>query len=267
LEERESLQCIVDLKYEVYGKAVKLDPVAEAYPTLKIMKHVAEEHVGKEKNGNFHISKTVELKNLCLGISPVTLRLLIDTKTYSRLKDASFKSPYRIPSHSKEIGEDLLESITIWVNAKKVLKDEKRVPGSEKLSSLNLSVYQSKEFGYFDSSKNKTFFLVGDSAFGVPYFRSLNNGLLSGTKLAEYLSVVLSDHTKENVEKNIAGYSTFVRQLAGVEIARAKTKQHFFKLGQLALKVRYLLYSLLILFQDEWCGTLASPSMEQKAKS
>ena len=51
LQERESLQCIVDLKYEVYGKGEKLDMVSEAYPTLKIMKHVAEEHVGKERNG------------------------------------------------------------------------------------------------------------------------------------------------------------------------------------------------------------------------
>ena len=164
---------------------------------------------------------------------------MIDTNTYANVKEASFKSPFRIPTHSKEIGENLLESIKIWLNAKKVLKNESRVPGSEKLSSLNLSVYQAKNVGIYD--KNKAFFLVGDSAFGVPYFRALNNGLMCGTKLAEYLSVVLDDSSKANVEKCIAGYSYYVKKLASIEISRAKSKQHFFKLGQLALKVKDVL--------------------------
>lgn len=47
LDVHESLQCIVDVKYEVYGQGKKMSLVDQAYPTLKIMNHVGEEHVGK----------------------------------------------------------------------------------------------------------------------------------------------------------------------------------------------------------------------------
>ena len=101
-----------------------------AYPTMKIMNHVVEEHVGRT-NGQ--------------GRTPVTLRLLVTEETHARVKGASFKNPYYIPTHHDLLGEKLVESITIWLNAKAILVGEQRVPGSEKISALKLSTYCSAE--------------------------------------------------------------------------------------------------------------------------
>ena len=50
------------------------------YPTLKIINHIAEEHIGKMKN----------------NVSPVTLRLLVSPEEFEPLRQASFKSPFCI---------------------------------------------------------------------------------------------------------------------------------------------------------------------------
>ena len=115
----ESLQCIVDIKYEVYGAGRALRFIDQVYPTLKVMKFIGEEAVGKPGNDN---------------ITPITLRLLIDKDTFDRVKEASFKNPFNLATHKEKIGADLMESITIWMNAKAMLCGEKRVPGSEKLT-------------------------------------------------------------------------------------------------------------------------------------
>jgi hypothetical protein len=63
----------------------------------------------------------------------------------------------------------IVESITMWMNAKQKFANEQRVPGSEKITALNLSVYLAS---HVTLSTDKThYFLVGDSAFGVPFFR------------------------------------------------------------------------------------------------
>ena len=214
----ESLQYIVDIKYEVFGEGKKLNFVDQAYPTLKIMHHVAEEHIGKVKEGK----------------TPITLRLLINKKTYENVKGASFKSPYFIPTHADKIGKEMLESITIWMNAKSLLVGEKRVPGSEKISALNLSVYRSSKVAL--TKGDTCYFLVGDSAFGVPFFRALNNGLLCGTKLASTLNLILFEKNVMDI-RTIEKYSEVVIALARMEIRKAKNKESMLQLAQIATKV------------------------------
>src|SRR3546814_11581717 len=65
------------------------------------------------------------------GRTPVTLRLLVTEETHARVKDASFKNPYYIPTHRDLLGERLVESITIWLNAR---SEERRV-GKECVST------------------------------------------------------------------------------------------------------------------------------------
>lgn len=65
--------------------------------------------------------------------TPITLRLLIDQDTYERVKGASFKSPYYIPTHFDKLGSKLVQSITIWLNAKAIILGERRVPGMHEL--------------------------------------------------------------------------------------------------------------------------------------
>lgn len=97
------------------------------------------------------------------------------------------------------------------MNVKAHLHKERRVPGSEKLTALDLTVYRSSQYVKFvdsPSSSNdnklpkKAFCIVGDAAFGVPFFRALNAGLLSGSKLGEELSqVILSDDVEGPLKK------------------------------------------------------------------
>ena len=172
---RKDLQFIVDVKYEVYGKAKKMPMVKYGYPTLKLMNHVAVEYVGKEKNGR----------------TAVTLRLIIDKKTYKNMDGASFKNPYYPSTHASQIGGKLMHSITTWLNVKALHLGEVRVPGSEKVTPLKLSVYRSAEFCFNAMipgiDRPLPTYLVGDAAFGVPFFRALNNGFLCGSMLARCL--------------------------------------------------------------------------------
>eukprot|EP00026_Physarum_polycephalum_P007999 Phypoly_transcript_08073.p1 GENE.Phypoly_transcript_08073~~Phypoly_transcript_08073.p1 ORF type:complete len:361 (+),score=66.55 Phypoly_transcript_08073:422-1504(+) len=173
------------------------------------MNHIAEEHIGKMKN----------------EISPVTLRLLVSAEEFEPLKKASFKSPFYIPTHQAQIPPKILESIRIWMNVKTQLYAERRVPGSEKLTALDLAVYRARDFVKIDAAHAhaRAFCLVGDAAFGVPFFRALNNGLLSGTRLAEELAK-LADSDFASLE-HLNRYNTYMSDLANGEIDSAKRKE------------------------------------------
>jgi len=72
------------------------------------------------------------------------------------------------------------------------------------------------------------FALAGDAAFGVPYFRSLNNGLLCGSELA----AALSEHGSASGNAwrcaggspPLEGYARFVERLATQEMAAARLR-------------------------------------------
>jgi len=97
------------------------------------------------------------------------------------------------------------------MNAKKILLGEERVPGSEKITALNLSVYCSAEVATIEDGR--AYFLVGDAAFGVPFFRALNNGLMCGSKLAHSLAEVGSSWWCEPIKHSILTPINFIRSL------------------------------------------------------
>ncbi len=229
---KETLKQIVEIKYEVNGPTRKLNFVTEFYPTQKLIEFIAEESVGKIRYGK----------------TPVTVRFMVPKKIYEQMKDATFKNPFYVPTHRDRIPEKLLEAITLWMNVRYHCTKEERVAGSEKISALHLDVYQSDKVSYDDKDHHRAYFLVGDAAFGVPFFRALNNGLLCGSKLAFCLSDLLSDHLKSYTPKSFMGklkvgvlkamntvhnfvnagvlnaYSIYVASLAMTEIATARTK-------------------------------------------
>lgn len=89
-----------------------------------------------------------------------------------------------------------MASIKIWMNVKSHLRNERRVPGSEKLTALDLQVYRAAVFSKIENFESVPggetgVFMVGDAAFGVPFFRALNAGLMSGSRLAEELAGAL----------------------------------------------------------------------------
>ena len=117
-----------------------------------------------------------------------------------------------------------------------------------------------------------SYFLVGDAAFGVPFFRALNNGLLCGSHLAHTIVEVVNRGSAEDAPGTLCGlvlrracgvcrrvayrctaglfrwlartcdstprgYANFVKQLARREIAMANGKKAGLALAQLANKI------------------------------
>ena len=53
--------------------------------------------------------------------------------------------------------------------------------------AVDLNCYRAKKFVAIDVQDKVPMFLVGDAAFGVPFFRALNNGLICGSECAKTL--------------------------------------------------------------------------------
>ena len=169
LDTNKDLKYIAEVKYEVEGSTRRLNRWKEAIPTLTYAHHLISENVGKEKEGK----------------SPVSVQFFIDKATFDTMQEARGKTFYRFTDEAK-INHDLMRSMDVWLNARKMIANEKRIVGSERITVTNLSVYSSKNV--VTEKLNKKWFLVGDAAFGVPFFRSLNNGLICGNELAKVMS-------------------------------------------------------------------------------
>lgn len=222
---------VIEVKYEIYGKAKRLKLVKEKYPTLKIMDALAQEHIGSEKN----------------GITPITLRIFINKKKFEQMRDANFKHPYNFENEDK-INARVREKIWTWINFRQGQTGQQRVSNSEKITTTSLGCYASKEV--VKMVQGKTFVLVGDAAFGVPFFRSLNNGLKEGTKLATQLSRVIipKRSLKERaisvitlkthgMQWPLLKYSSYVKDLCKTEVIIAAIKSFFLTLLILFIRV------------------------------
>jgi 2-polyprenyl-6-methoxyphenol hydroxylase-like FAD-dependent oxidoreductase len=218
IDDKGDLKYIVDVKYEVVGQGKRLDFVKGVYPTLKKMGAIAQEYVGREKEGK----------------TAITLRLFIDRKKYEHMQDANFKHPYTF-ANEELIHEEVSKNIHLWMNIKAQM-GEVRVPDSEKITVTRLGIYSSKKV--VKEEEEVTWCLVGDAAFGVPFFRSLNNGLSSGTALAKAIVRsllpeegiidrkfrLIGNLFKQAVLGPFVAYSLYVRNLAKAEILWARIK-------------------------------------------
>lgn len=176
LDEKRDLTFIVEVKYEVEGVPLARnfkDSSYNAYPTMKVMGTYVQEHIGKERDGK----------------TPISMRFFINNKTFNKMRGATFKHPYTLANANLIEGE-VKSQIRTWFN----LRDkngETRVPESEKITVTRLGIYSSRKYVKVDPNNGVTYCLVGDAAFGVPFFRSLNNGFLSGTQLAKSIDRTL----------------------------------------------------------------------------
>ena len=220
---KDDLRYIIELKYEVHGsEARELQFMYEFYATQKLINYIVFEAVGSQK------------KERPTDTTPVTIRFIVPKDIYMAMQPATFKSPYELPRDCLLIPESLYEAIKIWLNARKYCIGEERVAGSERITALNLTIYQSEAF--IKNHNGLIYALVGDAAFGVPFYRALNNGLLSGSKLAFCVRDYLCPHRSalyRNPFKRIKysddpinDYNWYVNKLARKEmkIARAKSR-------------------------------------------
>jgi hypothetical protein len=213
---RENLQYLIEVKYECEGPTKKLTSSSEGFKTMQMIECIVTEVVGKETE----------------GYTPVTFRLIITKDMYEASKEATFKSPFRLPTDESKVHPDLLFKIKIWLNAKRVFMNEKVVEGSLKITATKLDMYAARSFVRGDGDAHVC--LVGDAAFGVPFFRSMNNGLLCGTRLsieiASYINTRgqcenrTSDSVQGMVASQFVAYGRYAKRLSKTEKIVAQTK-------------------------------------------
>lgn len=197
-----SLEYIAELKYNAIGKVKPLNELKELPLALYNAKHFVTEQVGEENN----------------SVTPVAIRIFIDELTYKKMEGATFKNPFHLSDAKKD--ENLDRTIRIWLLARKEMAKEIIQPDSDRLTVTHLPIYASKEM--VKKHKGKTWFLVGDAAFGVPFFRSLNNGILCSSQLAKAITAIL--HPNKKIVAPEKFYSNYVQHLIDKEFFTAYSK-------------------------------------------
>ena len=214
LSVKETIEHVVFVKYDAQGKAETLNPM-ESYAGLKMINHLVYETTGKQVDNQ----------------SPVTLQIKIDADAYKTMGDCKFKTPYLLPRDQSKVEPKLLETITVWLNMREKFNKEKRIPDTEKITTVNLDVYRAESVAKYSSEDQVAVFLCGDSACGVPFFRALNNGMLCGSSLA---SLIKTHYDK--IDKAIKKYNKYFDLLANFEIFRAKKIAWAHKVGENAVR-------------------------------
>lgn len=162
--EDKPLQHVVEVKYQAEGKSSALKFMGARHKTNIKMQNMAFEYVGREKDGT----------------TPVTLRFFVDPATYDVLPPATFKNPLTLDD--PRIPPALAKDVQTYMDMRRDAAGESYKKGSAKISKLTLSVYAAKKFAL--TKEKKAWFLAGDAAMGVPYFRSLNAGMIIASQLA-----------------------------------------------------------------------------------
>lgn len=200
-----TLQRLVEMKCEqraVAGSVPRIDP-AQMLWLNRGMRHPAAEYVGRTRE----------------GIAPLTLRLFLNEAEYSGLPAMSFKAPHQLGAPG--LPESVERDLYLYLVTRMALGGD-IVPGTERVTKLELNLYTSKRFATMRG--NVAWFLVGDAAMGVPYFRALNSGLMLASRLAQIIAK--TDYPREgNLAKKVERYDRWYRpKHVATEFAIAKGK-------------------------------------------
>jgi 2-polyprenyl-6-methoxyphenol hydroxylase-like FAD-dependent oxidoreductase len=201
-----SLQHVLEVKCEEDAGGAARGPrlgTAELWQLNRSLQHTAAEYVGRARDGTV----------------PVTLRLFLDPEEYAQLPDMSFKAPASLETPG--LPESVRKDILAYLAARGALGVQYR-DGSARLTKLELSLYASRRFATLDG--DAAWFLVGDAALGVPYFRALNSGLMLASRLAQILA--RTDYPQEgSLADKVARYDGFHRPMhVATEFAIARGK-------------------------------------------
>jgi 2-polyprenyl-6-methoxyphenol hydroxylase-like FAD-dependent oxidoreductase len=216
-------QTIIEVKYEVEGRAPRINPY-NLVSGLTQIHHFVAENVGKTRNGRTPVSlfffadeQTGDLiRAQGNPRTPVNLQNIADVDT-------------TLPRRDKNRLTKLANSILPWL-AYRASYGEKRVENSEKIAAVALNVYESEDFVVTEDGVR--YLLVGDAAMGVPYFRALNAGFLGATKAARLLGSL-----NPALENQHQAFQNDMHQLATREIRGAFWKNLGVNLGRLYRKI------------------------------
>lgn len=118
----------------------------------------------------------------------VTFRLFVDSFFFDMFSKYTFKSPGKYSdvlsledTNAKQIGN----AITLFMKYRCYCTKEVVMPETFNLSTFALNCYRSTEFA--KRVNNHNYFIIGDSAMGVPFYRSLRNGMIQANNLSNIL--------------------------------------------------------------------------------
>lgn len=227
--ERTALHHVVQIKYKINGEGAELGSFKKISAKSAIG-NMASEHVG-------HVNEENE--------TPATLQIFIPQASFDKLKNVAKSGNPILLNQLRDLAPEVASQIQDWLNIKKKMHGEALVENSEEISVIPLEYYSSKSF--ILKIGDIIWALVGDAAFGVPFFRSFNNGLLCGTKLAKAIADSLKqkneDREHRTTKKSIFAqapfeeYQSFVRKQAAWEINIARIKSFFLSAYIFILKI------------------------------
>lgn len=156
----------------------------------------------------------------------LTIDFLVDQKTYEALHsikgcEVNYKNPIMDLGdlHADVVLKEIYNSLYVCLNClhsgnvKGLHLKEIKITTTSLHTSRN-QIFHKIGDGTYDC------FLFGDSAFGVPFFRSLNNGLLCAVQLASTIHGRVVDDGKDAADE----YCKFVNDLVDGEITKAGVK-------------------------------------------
>lgn len=211
-EKQQDLHYIVDLTY--HEERVPVNTFSKMSMNSEVGNCIYEIHSKKKKR--------------------TTLRTFVSKEVHDKIKSMSRRQGAdgnRLPVtiDSPELDEAVKNEFRTFLNAKYAGNAAKYIDlDKATLSTTMLGAYISKKIVKIEDKV--AWALVGDAAFGMPFFRSLNNGFLSGTKLAKVIATnvaIEENFIKMAPRMDFARYENFVKNLASKQFFLARVKSFF----------------------------------------
>ena len=229
----ETLNYLVDFKYEVRGRTRPLALLSEAYRTLKCgcNRHLVIEHVGRPAAA--HDEGAQPETQSC---TPVTLHVLVNREIYECVSGGAAlpdDAQFSLRTHRERLPAPLADTLEHWLRVRRRQLGD--VPaGAQRISALPLRTFAAERFVrtrvYEDAQGRRRrvrVALAGDAAIGCVFFRGLNVGLRCATELAGAVAAELRDEeaeAKTEAEAAWSGYAEFMAAKAQVEREMARLK-------------------------------------------
>jgi 2-polyprenyl-6-methoxyphenol hydroxylase-like FAD-dependent oxidoreductase len=167
---KKALQHIIEMKYSVTNKTSKIK-LNEVFKVNSEIEFMGFEYVGRFRNNS----------------TPISIRFFIDEKTYELIPGATFKEPLTVEAIKNNSNlKEIHATISTYLNYRKEKCNDTVDYSNIKISKLPLYIYAANKFAI--ERNEKAWFLTGDAALGVPYFRALNSGLMLGSRLSQILT-------------------------------------------------------------------------------
>ncbi len=194
--QEQTLQNILEVKMDVKSsEKIKSFGKRQTAHFQKNSTFSSFEYVGKRKN----------------EMTPISLRIFLTPQEYQDFPHATFKDPVKINQLSsdeidkiederkRDIMKKVNHQINFYLSQKKIHAQDLELEDM-KVTKLQLNAYKATSFIHENKEKNTSWFLCGDAAIGVPYFRALNSGMMLSSRLCQILTgEMLAKTTAEKI--------------------------------------------------------------------